>query len=56
MDLANWALQTSLKFTTGVKYKFHKDFLAGNKTFEVKKSRIRGLKTIFPYPINDKLL
>ena len=26
MDLANWALQTSLKFTTGVKYQFHRVF------------------------------
>ena len=26
VDLANWALQTSPKFTTGVKYQFHKGF------------------------------
>ena len=27
MDLANWALQISQKFTTGVKYQFHQVFL-----------------------------
>ena len=26
MDLVNWALRTSRKFTTGVKYQFHKVF------------------------------
>ena len=26
VDLANWALQTSPKFTTGVKYQFHQGF------------------------------
>ena len=26
VDLANWALQTSSKFTTGVKYQFHQGF------------------------------
>ena len=26
VDLANWALRTSLKFTIGVKYQFHQDF------------------------------
>ena len=26
MDLANWALRTSPKFTTGVKYQFYKGF------------------------------
>ena len=26
MDSANWALQTSQKFTTGVKYQFHEGF------------------------------
>ena len=26
VDLANWILWTSLKFTTGVKYQFHQDF------------------------------
>ena len=26
VDLANWALRTSLKFTTGVKYQFHQVF------------------------------
>ena len=26
VDLANWALRTSLKFTAGVKYQFHQGF------------------------------
>ena len=26
MDLANWALRTSPKFTTGIKYQFHQVF------------------------------
>ena len=26
VDMANWALRTSLKFTTGVKYQFHQSF------------------------------
>ena len=26
LDLANWALRTSPKFTTGVKYQFHQGF------------------------------
>ena len=26
MDLANWALQTSTRFTTGVEYQFHEGF------------------------------
>ena len=28
VDLANWALRTSSKFTTGVKYQFHQGFWA----------------------------
>ena len=26
VDLANWVLRTSLKFTTGVKHQFHEGF------------------------------
>ena len=31
MDLANWALRTSPKFTTGVKYQFHQGFFLPNQ-------------------------
>ena len=36
MDLANWALRTSPKFTTGVKYQFHQGFLTRS---EIRKSQ-----------------
>ena len=32
MDLANWALRTSLKFATGVKCQFHQVFLTRKKS------------------------
>ena len=36
MNLANWALRTSPKFTTGVKYTFHQDFCPRS---EIRKSQ-----------------
>ena len=32
VDLANWALWISLKFTTGIKYKFHQVFLSDQRS------------------------
>ena len=35
MDLANWALRSSPKFTTGVKYQFHQDFFVQMRDLEI---------------------
>ena len=44
VDLANWTLQTSLKFTTGVKYQFHQGFFYQIRDPEI---RITPYFTIF---------
>ena len=42
MDVANWALRTSPKFTTGVKYEFYHGFLpvqrSGNSSHHIRES------------------
>ena len=44
VDLANWALRASPKFTTGVKYQFHQVFF-----YQIKHPEI--LITLRPHPL-----
>ena len=51
MDLANWALRTSPKFTTGVKYQFHKGFF-----FQIRDSEIPVTLRPLKYVVHNKYI
>ena len=46
MELANWALQTSLKFTTGVKYQFHQGFWPDQRSWNPNHPSSRNNTTV----------